>query len=384
MFGFSSVRRKGGRGGTLHVLGSERAATIEPGETLLSAAARANIPFPRMCNVGECGTCKCRLTKGHVRLKKDISRHVTPEELSAGFVLACQSLAESEDVEVEVPGIGRERSAGPAPVQPVQTDASITRVTPLAPGILAIEVGLAAEIRYVAGQYAQLTAPGVPGLGEPRCYSFAQAPARASPRRALFHIRHVPGGAFTDWLFAADRTGSRLGFSGPHGGFRYHEAGRSLLCVAGGTGLSPISAILEQGISDGLARDVTLVVGARTRQDLYALDAIASIEARWRGRFAFVPVLSREPEGSSWTGRKGHVTDYLREVAVAHADRAAYLCGPPGMIDGALDVLRGTIPPDHVHCDKFLDRGSIALATSAGARARTRRAEGEASCSEML
>ncbi|KYF77646.1 hypothetical protein BE11_34770 [Sorangium cellulosum] len=337
-----------------------------------------------MCNVGECGTCKCRLTKGHVRLKKDISRHVTPEELSAGFVLACQSLAESEDVAVEVPGIGRERSAGPAPVQPVQTDASITRVTPLAPGVLALEVGLAAEIRYVAGQYAQLAAPGVPGLDEPRCYSFAEAPARSSPRRALFHIRHVPGGAFTDWLFATDRTGARLRFSGPHGGFRYHEAGRPLLCVAGGTGLSPISAILEQGISDGLARDVTLVVGARTRQDLYALDAIASIEERWRGRFAFVPVLSREPEGSSWTGRKGHVTDYLREVAVAHADRAAYLCGPPGMIDAALDVLRGTIPPDHLHCDRFLDRGSIALATSEGARARTRRAEGESSCSEML
>ncbi|CAN92528.1 putative oxidoreductase [Sorangium cellulosum So ce56] len=108
------------------------------------------------------------------------------------------------------------------------------------------------------------------------------------------------------------------------------------------------------------------------------------IEERWRGRFAFVPVLSQEPEGSSWTGRKGHVTDYVREVAVAHADRAAYLCGPPGMIDAALEVLRGTIPPDHLHCDKFLDRGSIALATSAGARARTRRAEGESSCSGML
>ncbi|WP_438000583.1 2Fe-2S iron-sulfur cluster binding domain-containing protein [Sorangium sp. So ce185] len=384
MFGLSSVRRKRGRGGTLHVLGSERAAAIEPGETLLSAAARANIPFPRLCNVGECGTCKCRLTKGRVRLKKDISGHVTPEELSAGFILACQSLAESEDVAVEVPGVGRERSTRRASVQPVQTDASITRATPLAPGILAIEVGLAAEIRYVAGQYAQLTSPGVPGLGEPRCYSFAEAPARASPRRALFHIRHVPGGAFTDWLFAADRTGSRLCFSGPHGGFRYHEAERPLLCVAGGTGLSPISAILEQGISDGLARDVTLVVGARTQEDLYGLDTIASIEERWRGRFAFVPVLSREPAGSSWTGREGHVTDYLREVAAAHADRAAYLCGPPGMIDAALDVLRGVIPPDHLHYDRFLDRGSIALATRAGGRARTPRAEGGSSCSEVL
>ncbi|WP_437959343.1 2Fe-2S iron-sulfur cluster binding domain-containing protein [Sorangium sp. So ce119] len=84
MLGFSSIRRKRGRSGALRVLGSERAATIEPGETLLSAAARANIPFPRMCNVGERGTCKCRPTKGHVRLKKDSYRHVTPEELPGG------------------------------------------------------------------------------------------------------------------------------------------------------------------------------------------------------------------------------------------------------------------------------------------------------------
>ena len=293
--------RKSGRGGTLHVLGSDHAARIEAGETLLSAAVRGNIPFPHMCNVGECGTCKCRLITGHIRLKRDISRHVTPEELSAGFVLACQSLAMSEDVAVEVPGMGRGRSTDPAPVQ---IDASVARVTPLAPGVLALEVDLAAEVRYGAGQVAQLTVPGAPGLGEPRCYSFAEAPARASPRRALFHVRHVPGGAFTDWLFGADRTGARLCFSGPHGGFRYHAADRPLLCVAGGTGLSPIKAILEQGLADGLACDVTLIVGARTQQDLYALDAITSLKERWRGRFAFVPVLSQEPEGSRWTGRR--------------------------------------------------------------------------------
>lgn len=356
------ARRKGGRGGSLHVLGSGREVPIAPGETLLGAAVRGDIQFPHMCNVGECGACKCRLTKGHVRLKKDISHHVTPEELSAGFVLACQSLAESDEVAVEVPGIGR--SVAPAPVR---TEARVTRVAPLAPGVVALEVGLAAEVRYVAGQYAQLTAPGVPGLGEPRCYSFAEAPDHASPRRALFHVRHVPGGAFTDWLFAADRTGARLWLSGPHGSFRYHEADRPLLCVAGGTGLSPIKAILEQGIADGLARDVTLVVGARTQQDLYALDAVASIEERWRGRFAFVPVLSQEPEGSRWAGRRGRVTDYLREVDAGHADCAAYVCGPPGMIDAVLDALRGEVPPKHLHCDRFLDRGSVALAASAAA-----------------
>lgn len=362
MIEFSSSRRRRGRGGTLRIAGSDRAAPIAPGETLLGAAVRAQIPFPHLCNVGECGACKCRLVRGHVRLARDISGHVSPDELSSGFVLACQSVAESEDIEVEVPGIGRGCQADGAPLE---TDATIERASPLAPGIVALEVRLAAEVRYVAGQYAQLAAPDVPGIADPRCYSFAEAPDRADPRRALFHVRHVPGGAFTGWLFGADRAGARLRFSGPHGGFRYRESGRPLLCVAGGTGLAPIKAILEQGLSDGLARDVTLVVGARTRQDLYALDAVAAIEGRWRGRFAFVPVLSQEPEGSGWTGRRGHVTGYLRERAAELAGCAAYLCGPPAMIDAAIDALRGRIPPDHLHHDRFLDRGSTALALAA-------------------
>lgn len=357
MFGFSSTRRKGGRRRMLHITGSERTAPIAAGETLLRAAMREKISFPHMCNAGECGACRCRLVKGHVRLTKDISRFVSPEELSSGFLLACQSVAESDDVEVEVPGIGRGPLSDPALVR---TDATIARTMPLARDIVALELSLDAAIHYRAGQYAELHVPGVPGLDQPRCYSFAEAPGRSSPCRALFHVRHVPGGAFTDWLFGDERAGARVRFSGPHGRFRYHDANRPLLCVAGGTGLSPIKAILEQGLSEGLARDVTLVVGARTQKDLYALDAIAAIAVQWRGQFAFVPVLSEEPEASGWRGQRGLVTAYLHERAADLAGSAAYLCGPPRMIDAALHLLRDRIPPEHVHFDRFLDRGSAA------------------------
>src|SRR5262245_13090176 len=105
MLGFLFARRKSGHGGKLRIAGGEYNAPVAAGETLLGAAVRGKIPFPHMCNVGECGACKCRLVKGRIRLTKDISRHVSPEELSSGFVLACQSVAESEDVEVEVPGL---------------------------------------------------------------------------------------------------------------------------------------------------------------------------------------------------------------------------------------------------------------------------------------
>ncbi|MDI1442530.1 2Fe-2S iron-sulfur cluster binding domain-containing protein [Polyangium sp. 6x1] len=363
MFGFKSIPKESGRKGTLRVAGSNRVAPIAAGETHLGAAVREDIPFPRMCNVGECGACKCRLTRGQIRLKKDISRHVSTEELSSGFILACQSVAESAEVEVEVLGAGDDGSVRQAPRR---LEASITQMTMLAPDVCELELSLAADIDYVAGQYAQLTVPEVPGLDEPRCYSFAEAPTgRSSRRRAIFHVRHVPGGAFTGWLFAADRTGARVCLSGPHGGFCYREADRPLLCVAAGTGLAPIKAILEQGLAEGFTQDVTLVVGARTRRDLYAIESILAIQQRWHGWFTFVPVLSKESESSTWGGRRGRVTDYLRERETSLADCAAYLCGPPAMIDSALEVLRHRIPAKHLHHDRFLDRGSMAPAASA-------------------
>jgi hypothetical protein len=125
--------------------------------------------------------------------------------------------------------------------------------------------------------------------------------------------------------------------------------------MAGGSGLAPILAILEEAVGVGVNRPVTLLFGARTQADLYALDEIDEIARRWNGEFTFVPVLSEADDDSAWTGARGLVTEVLADSLLPGSH--AYLCGPPAMIDAASDQLVDLgLQPRHIHADRFTTR----------------------------
>ena len=203
--------------------------------------------------------------------------------------------------------------------------------------------------------------PGV--IDEPRSYSFAGEPAAESGmvREVSFHVRLVPGGLFTTWLHEEAKVGDRLSLKGPFGDFWLRPAGAPILAIAGGSGLAPIKALLEQARTDDVARDVLFLFGARTQQDLYMVEELAQLARSWRARMDFVPVLSHEPEGSDWEGLRGMVTDHVRALTGARlAEHHAYMCGPPAMIDAASEILvNAAVREGNIHFDKFLDRSHL-------------------------
>lgn len=343
----------------LSIEGTNFRTSMKPNQSVLTAAVDARFKVPNYCGVGECGTCRCRVMDGRVRLTRDITNHISLEEIEQGYVLACQTIAES-DLVIRVPGLSPEDDSL------VTSSATISALIPLTHDIFEVQVALERPLAYIAGQYAQLSVPAEPQLAEtPRNYSFASAPGVGNANSASFYIRHVPGGLFTDWLFAADRTGARLTVTGPYGDFRYRKTERPLLCVAGGSGLAPIKALLEQLRSEGISRQVIFLFGARQQRDLYCLDEIAEMAAAWPVSFAFHPVLSHEPVNSNWTGRRGLVTDHVVQVVPNYADHDAYLCGPPPMVDAVIAKVKGHIPADRLHFDKFLDQSALHPTTNA-------------------
>jgi toluene methyl-monooxygenase electron transfer component len=349
MFGWIRSSKSQGR---LSIDGTAMSAPARRGQTILQAAVDARIKFPHMCNVGECGTCRCRLIEGHVRLKRDITNHVSLEELEQGFVLGCQAVIEG-DVLVEVPGLSP--NAGGT----TNTAGTIAQMLPLTHDITEVRVALAEAVSYQAGQYARLAVRGVAALEDvARNYSFARA-SQGETREVSFFIRHVPGGAFTDWLFGADRTGAALELTAPFGDFRHHPAERPMLLIAGGSGLAPIKAVLESCAAEGLIQPVTVLFGARTRADLYALDQIDALAARWPASFAFHPILSNEPDSSGWSGRRGFVTEHLDRLVPNLEDHDLYMCGPPPMIDSLVESIGDRIPASRRHFDRFFDQGSL-------------------------
>ena len=155
------------------------------------------------------------------------------------------------------------------------------------------------------------------------------------------------------------RIGDALDVSAPHGDFVLRESATPMLCIAGGSGLAPLLSMLRGALAtQRRPREVTLVFGARTQADLYMLDAIEALRSEWPVRFEFVPVLSGEPAGSDWAGKRGFIADHLADVlGGAIATQQAYLCGPPAMVDTcATALVAAGVPAGEIHADRFLDQ----------------------------
>ncbi|MED4600942.1 2Fe-2S iron-sulfur cluster binding domain-containing protein [Paenibacillus validus] len=323
--------------------------SVQPKDTLLQAALSAGVPFPHDCRVGTCATCKCLLVEGKVKAIMDFSYTLSREEMEQGYILACQAMVKSDlTVALDRPLEG--------PQHTVKSICGVIRKSEqLTHDILKITIELDESIIYEAGQYADLS---VPSLSEPRSYSFADAPNEQGQTTISFFIRHVVNGEMTGWLHAADRTGVKVSITGPYGSFYLRPSDQSIVCIAGGSGLAPLKAILEKIFKMGGNIPVLFLFGARTQRDLYCLDVINEFSSSWNAPFHFVPVLSEEPADSDWSGARGLVTEHIKDLPeIRVANSKAYLCGPPGMIDAAISKLNeGGVTGEHIFFDKFLDR----------------------------
>jgi len=332
---------------------------VPAGQTVLESALEHSVPFPHNCTVGICGACKCRLVEGRVKAITDFGYVLSQQELDAGYILACQAVPQDERIVVQV-------QAGIEDAPPAERyQGTIVATESLTHDILRVTVEVDRPLRFVAGQYANLKSSA---LTLPRCYSFADAPEREGNRRPSFMIRKVPGGAFTEALFAGTLNGAALSVEGPLGDFHLRTGSGPMICIAGGSGLAPLLSILEDARKKRVTRRCVLLFGARTQADLYALDQVRAIAGGWRGGFGFVPVLSNEQADSDWEGRRGMVTEYLDAALAGEADRGAelYMCGPPVMIDRAIEVACNLgVGLDSIHYDKFTDMSTAARAVAA-------------------
>ncbi|MBL8420053.1 MAG: 2Fe-2S iron-sulfur cluster binding domain-containing protein [Dechloromonas sp.] len=313
--------------------------TVDPKETVLQAALRQGIDFPHSCRVGGCATCKCRLVDGKVKELTDSGYLLSDDELDQGYILACQSVPQT-DVRIEV-DIFRE-----------QPQRSVTgRVfgqERLTGDITRLRVQLDEALPYRAGQFASIGIAALPGIS--RSYSFA-TPVQPDSQ-VSFLVRKVPGGAFSTLVNEQAVVGQPVQVEGPLGDFWLRPADAPLLLVAGGSGLAPLLAILHQAVATGVTRPATLLFGARSESDLYALEEISDIARHWRGIFRFIPVLSAGAAEAPWNGERGLVTEKM--PAVIEPDTQAYLCGPPAMIDDAVALLlRHGVARKDIHADRF-------------------------------
>ncbi|MBL4799539.1 MAG: 2Fe-2S iron-sulfur cluster binding domain-containing protein [Oleispira sp.] len=320
---------------------NQLAISLEKKETVLGAALRNGINFPYSCKVGGCAECKCKLTKGKVKEFTDASYLLSAEEVQSGYILACQSVPKTADVEIEV-DLSRAKKR--------LNRGKVIRQEKLTHDISVIELELDEAPIFTAGQYAKLSLECLPNIT--RAYSFASKP-NADNRRVSFFIRHVPNGAFSSVVQQDNLVDTNVELEGPFGDFYLRDSDKPMLLIAGGSGLAPILSILEQAKDKGCQCPVTVLLGARTQADVYGLKEIGQIAQDWPALFAFEQILSEEPNESSWQGMRGYIGDHLTTFATYNSQ--VYLCGPPLMIDDCMGklTLMG-ISPAVMFADRFI------------------------------
>ena len=215
------------------------------------------------------------------------------------------------------------------------------------PGVAVVRLRTDQPLEYRAGQYVPVQVARWSRVWRP--YSIATAPRPGGPLE--LHVRAVPGGLVSNTLVHHSDIGDCVLLGEAAGTMTLAESGRDLLCVAGGTGLAPIKAIIEQAIAADKAasrhRTITLFVGARQHFDLYDLEDLLLLESA-HPALHVIPVLSEQPGFAGLTGM-------LPDVVKAHgvqADTEAYVCGPPGMVRHAVALLAASLPESQIHRDE--------------------------------
>ena len=321
---------------------------VEADEAILPAAIRQGIGLPYGCRDGACGSCKSRLVEGSVRHGTHQPKALSAAEEASGLILTCCATPLS-DCTVEarsVPG------AGEYPV--LKLPSRVMQITQPAPDVAVLRLQLPANqnLQYRAGQYIEFLLQG----GARRSYSMANAPhTMGSPPAIELHVRHMPGGRFTDHVFKAMKEKDILRMEGPFGSFFLREeSDKPIVLLASGTGFAPIKAIIEQMQHKAIRRPAVLYWGCRRRADLYQHDwCEAAADAMPNLRY--VPVLSEPTPEDAWTGRTGFVHQAVMADFPDLSGHQVYACGAPVMVDSAQRdfVERCALPETEFYADAF-------------------------------
>lgn len=307
---------------------SGRAFSTLDGETILAAAIRTSVGLPYGCKDGACGSCKCKKLSGDVTHAGHSDKALTPEEEAAGYVLTCCATPRT-DVVLESRQV-TDASAFPIKKMPVRV-ASLQKKSHDVMQ-LRLQLPAAEKFRYHAGQYVEFLLRD----GSRRAYSMATAPHLQESAPGLeLHIRHMPGGKFTDHVFGAMKEKEILRIEGPFGSFFLREdSDKPIILLASGTGFAPVKALIEHMRHLGLTRPTALYWGGRRPADLYDADWIAEHTAAMP-HFKYVPVVSDALPEDGWTGRTGFVHQAVLDDFADLSGHQVYACGAPVVVDSA-------------------------------------------------
>jgi ferredoxin-NADP reductase/ferredoxin len=310
--------------------GAEREITVAASEFVLDAALRQGVPLVHQCRSGSCSTCIAQLTVGDLMMAPDRATSLMQAEAAEGKRLLCSAYARADSVV---------RLHYPAALfDHAERRVLTSRVTALewpSPSVarLTLELPEQAGFAFRAGQYVRIK---VPGAAEWRSYSMASAP-RELPRME-FLVRIISGGLVSEYLRSGCGVGDEILVDGPMGAFILHPSRALHVFVAGGTGLAPIMAMLDEiRHRPGRRPSMLLTFGCASERQFFYREEL-ELRQWWMPELRVIMSADQVDPVES---------DLIQGTPIAalgdrrfNPDTSAYICGPPLMIEAARHHLR--------------------------------------------
>ena len=214
---------------TITIKPSDKQYQADAGETVLAAALRNGLGLPYSCRGGSCGTCKGKVLEGRVDYGTFQEKWLTEAEKAEGMALFCCAKPLT-DLVIECDKV---RDLGDIPIRIVPS--RVQKLDKVTDDVMIVQLKLPASehLQFLAGQYLDIMLKG----GERRSFSMANAPH--DNECVQLHIRHVPGGSFTEHVFTKMKERDILRIELPLGSFYLREdSDKPIVFVASGTGRS--------------------------------------------------------------------------------------------------------------------------------------------------
>ena len=312
---------------------------VDEDQTVLRAAAEQGITLMHGCKEGQCASCKSFVLDGDdIELDKYSTFALPDYELEEGFTLLCRAHV-FEDVTIELLNYDEEMIRSGHPIQEAVAEVvSNDRVTHDMRHLV-LKLIEPAEIAYWPGQYVDIALAGH------RRDPVVLDGQRVQQGERAARVRHqvYPDGKFSHFLDTELAVGDRLDVTGPFGVFTLRDgrdADMRLRRRRRRDGADPVAAALPGRAREAPARRRTTTAPAPSGTCASRRSCTRSTETL--PNFRFVPALSEADDGEPWDGEVGLITDVVKKHETDLSAADSYVCGPPPMVEAAMDRARRT------------------------------------------
>jgi ferredoxin-NADP reductase len=206
------------------------------------------------------------------------------------------------------------------------------------------------EVDFKTGQFVTLCWPDEPQYK--RAYSLSSCALDRGYFEVTVKRDGKMGTRIVDWA----RAGHKMGVIAPTGRFLpVFEPNKHLMCVAGGSGVTPFRGFVREATRCRLQTKITILYSVRTPRDIIFNDEFRQLEQE-NPSFNFYVTCTRLAPDEEWSGRRGRINgEWIREHVHDLANTIFYACGPNELVESTeamvLEDLK--VPKEQLRTEKW-------------------------------